>query len=62
MAYHGIELCKLWFESLSVEPDEGTFVAHLVAIIGSTEDCYAFPTMCLLISCLLNFMRTDQQI
>lgn len=59
MGYHCVELSELWLEIFAVEADEGSFVAHLVAVVGRTEDGYAFAAMCLFVASLLHFMRTN---
>lgn len=57
-----LERCYHWVHVLTLEPNEGTFVAHLVAIVGCREYSKAFSTLLVLVALGLDFVGANDQL
>jgi len=51
----------LRFHIGALESDEGAFVAHLVAVVRSAEDCQNFASLLVLEALRLNLVTAHQQ-
>jgi len=59
---HGLIRSDLRLKLLPVEPDEGSLVAHLVAVVGSAEHSEHLPSFLVLITFLLNLVAPHHQL
>jgi len=57
-----LEFCEIGLHIFVRETNEGTLVAHLVAVVGRTEHCYALAIVIDRVTLFLHFMGPNKQL
>ena len=54
--------CDFWLQLSPIESHERSFVAHLVTVVGSREDCQDFATFLILVPFMLDLMTSHDHL